>query len=43
MREIGRAVQGINDPAVFMLLAFEVRFFFRQDRVIGKNFAGLPQ
>lgn len=34
--EIDRAVERIDDPAVFTLRNFNFRFFFGQDRMAGK-------
>jgi hypothetical protein len=36
MSEVGSAVEWIDDPAVFILSAFDVGRFFGEDRMIGK-------
>ncbi len=36
VREISRAVERIDDPAVFSSRAGDFRFFLRQDRMLGK-------
>ena len=36
MREVGRAVERIDDPAAVILSTGDVGLFFRQDRVAGK-------